>query len=425
MRKLIEQVKLLINEGLFHVFGSGVLAQVGGLISSVIVIRRLPKVEYGYYVNATNIYSYLAIFIGLGLVSSTLQYCSEHISEERKNAIYKHSVVSGTLFNVILVFTILLLALLKRNAGDAEVARYIAMMCGLPLVVYGYNYFQTVLRVKLNNRAYAYNNMMFTCVTVSGNIILTFLLGIPGLILSTYLANGIVAVKAAMDLNKESFFGSLVHTSQTLTKHDRREITNYGIICTLTNFASTMLILLDVTCLDLVLHNPEIIADYKVAATIPAACSFIPGCLMTFFYPKIVDAFSKGTDTGRKLVHKLMKIFFAINFVVYLGLALFAPLIIWIIYGSKYMNIIPIFEVLSINYLFYSIRHVLGNVIAAIKRVKVNLVISVISGLANVGLNIVLIMNFASMGAAMATLLITVFVMALELIYLSVYFKKN
>ena len=425
MKKIFEQVKRLIDDGFFHIFGSGVVAQVGGLISSVVVVRNLPKAEYGYYVNANNLYSYLAIFIGLGFASATLQYCSERISDGRKNAIYRHSVIKGSLFNAVLAGLILLFAGMKYHAGDIEVATYIAMMAGLPMIVYGNTYFQTVLRVKFDNRAYSYTNMLYSVTMVVGNIVFTLLLGVPGLILSTYLANGVAAVRAAVALKKDGFFSEIANNSGLLTRSEKREITNYGLICTLTNFASTMLILLDVTCLDLVLGSPEIIVDYKVAATIPSACAFIPGCLMTFFYPKIVEAFSLGTDSGRKLVRQLMKIFFVVNFAVYLGLALFAPVIIWIIYGEKYMNVIPIFEILSINYLVYSIRHVFGNVIAAIKRVKVNLAISVISGIANVGLNIVLILNFASIGAAWATLSISVLVMLLELIYLSVYYKRN
>ena len=48
-------------------FESSVIAQVGGHISSAEVIRWLPKSTCGVYVSANNSYSYISVFIGLGL----------------------------------------------------------------------------------------------------------------------------------------------------------------------------------------------------------------------------------------------------------------------------------------------------------------------------------------------------------------------
>lgn len=63
MKNLFKKIKQLAKEGLFHIFGSSVIAKVGGIISSVVVIRNLPKAAYGSYVDAENLYAYAAIFI--------------------------------------------------------------------------------------------------------------------------------------------------------------------------------------------------------------------------------------------------------------------------------------------------------------------------------------------------------------------------
>ena len=106
---LIEKIKSFAHEGLFYIFGSSVIAQIVGLLSSVIVVRRLPKMDYGYYTSANNLYSYLAIFIGMGLTSAILQYCSEMVTEKQKYRIYRHSLITGSLSNVIITIMILLL----------------------------------------------------------------------------------------------------------------------------------------------------------------------------------------------------------------------------------------------------------------------------------------------------------------------------
>lgn len=425
MKDLIAKIKAFTKDGLFHIFGSSVLAQVGGLISSMLVVRKLPKVDYGYYVSANNLYSYLAIFIGLGLTTAVIQYCSERITEQRRNAIYRHSLIAGSLSNVVVFAIIMALAFFKEMSGDPQVAYYLRLMSGLPFVVYTNSYFQVILRVKLNNRAFSYANMLYSVVMLGGNIIFTLLIGIPGLILSNYLANLVATAKCAVELRKDDFFRQIARKGDRLSGKDKREITGYALICALTNFASTLLVLLDVTCLDLVIGNSEVLADYKVAATIPSACTFIPSCLMTFFYPKLVDAFSVSRENGRDEVKRLSKAFLVINGAVYLCLALGAPLIIWIIFGEKYLNVVPIFEVLSLNYFVYCQRHLLGNVIAVIKRVKVNLVFSVISGLLNVVLNPVLILRFASVGAAIATVLVNCFMLIMDYGYLQYHYKKG
>ena len=87
MKKLFGKFKQLGKEGLFHIFGSGIVAKVGGILSTVIVIRHLPKDIYGCYVDAENLYAYAAVFIGLGISSAMIQYCCENITEERRTAI--------------------------------------------------------------------------------------------------------------------------------------------------------------------------------------------------------------------------------------------------------------------------------------------------------------------------------------------------
>ena len=73
LKRLKEKISQFSRQGLFHIFGSSVFAKVGGIISSVVVVRNLPKTEYGSFVDADNLYAYLAIFIGLGFSTALEQ----------------------------------------------------------------------------------------------------------------------------------------------------------------------------------------------------------------------------------------------------------------------------------------------------------------------------------------------------------------
>ena len=424
IRGLIEKVRQFSKEGLFHIFGSRVLSQVGALISSMVVVRALEKVEYGHYVDANNLYSYPAIFVGMGMTSAIMQFCSERVSEERKNAVYRHAFLNGNAANILVSLATVGLAFWKYRTGEPQVGFYLLLLCFLPFVNFGDVYSQTVLRVKLKNQAFSYANIACSVALLVGNIVLTKLFSVPGLIYSKYLAIFTSAAVCLAALHKEKFFGSITGKVERLERTQKREINSYAFVCAITNFASIVLTLLDITCLDLVLGDPTVLADYHVAVAIPAACVFVPSSLMAFFYPKLVRAMSSSKKEGLAQALQIAKVSALVNGFVFICLILFAPLIIWIIYGRKYMNVVPIFRVLSLNYLVYCVSDIMGNMIASLKKVKVNLVIAVISGLLNICLNMTLIPRLGAIGAAVATVTVSVTVAVLDFIYIARCFRK-
>lgn len=425
IKQFWDKLRQYIREGLFHIFGSRIISQIGGLISSMVVIRHLEKVDYGCYVDATNLYSYPAIFCGFGMTSVIMQYCSERVSENRKDAIYRYSLLSGNAANLLVAVVIAALAYWQFCLGETKTALFLLLMCALPAVNYADSYAQTVLCVKRKNQVFSYANIACSVVLLLGNIVLTKLFYVPGLIYSRYLSYLVSAVICFVVLQKEHFWGRIAKPQERLDAGELRQINNYAFACAITNFASTVLTLLDVTCLDLILNDPTVLADYHVAAIIPSACTFVPSSLMVFFYPRLVSVISTGKEEGRRYIFKLAKIYALVNGAVYLGLALCAPLLIWIIYGEKYMNVIGLFEILNVNYLAYCVRNLMGNTIAAIKKVKMNLLFAVISGVLNIILNLLLIPWLGAAGAAVATLIVTISVATMDCCYVMHYFRKE
>ena len=424
IKEFWEKLRQFAQEGLFHIFGSRVISQVGALISSMVVIRFLEKVEYGYYVSANNLYSYPAIFIGLGMNNAIMQFCCERGSEGRRNAIFRHAFFRGNAANILVSLAVAGLAIWKFQTGKAMVAFYLLLMCTLPFFSFADTYSQTVLRVKLKNKVFSYANIAFSVVLLVGNLILTQIFDVPGLIYSKYLAIFVSVAFCMTALQKERFFSVIRENEDRLGREEKRQINSYAFVCSITNFSSVVLTLLDVTCLDIVLEDPTVLADYHVAAAIPAACVFVPSSLMVFFYPKLVDAMSSSKKEGVAQAMQIAKISALVNGFVFLCLMVFAPLIIWIIYGEKYLNVVPMFRVLSLNYLVYCVSDIMGNMIAALKRVKINLLIAVFSGLLNVCLNMLLIPHLGGIGAAFATLTVSATVAVLDFLYVWCTFRK-
>lgn len=426
MKRIISSIKTSFKDGLLHIFGSSFISKLCGLISSIFVIRLLDKIDYGYYVSASNLYSYVAIFLGYGLTSTILQFCCENYEKEKINAYFKFGLKNGNFFNFVLVVVMLIFSLIKFLTNNIEVALFLLLMSFYPIFIYIDTYFETTLRCLSLNKQFSYVNISRAVLQVFFNILLTIFFGVYGLILSIYLTYFITSVIGFLVLKKHNFFYEIKNNSALLQKSEVKELNSFSFYCAITNFVSTVLVLLDVTCLDLVLSDPEVLADYKVASTIPISCMFVSAALMTYFYPKLVAKKKFGLSLFKKYIVRILITFFIINLFVFIILFFGAPLIIRIIYGAKYMNIITIFRVLSVHFLIMSsFDKVLGNVILVLKKVKINLIISVISGIVNIIIDVFLIINIGSIGAALATILVSLLVATLEFFYLVFYFRRE
>ena len=215
LSKIYEKLLNLYRGGIIWIFGSSVLSQIAGFLSSVLVIRNLPKANYGEYVSANNIYSYLIIFSGLGLVNAILQFCSENVSQKRKASIYSYSFCKGNLFNVFLGLLVIAGSIYSQQFIGSQASRYLFLMFGLPMVNYFNSYCQIVLRVQRNNFHYAIINIVYAVSMVVGNLVLTKILDVEGLIYATYTANIVAAIVGFFLLRWNNFLLH-VHTEKSI-----------------------------------------------------------------------------------------------------------------------------------------------------------------------------------------------------------------
>lgn len=425
MREKIQKLKAFINAnisgGILWIFGSGVVSQISGFISSVVVIRKLPKADYGMYVDAYNIYCYINVFIGLGLVNAVLQFCSENTTDARRGAIYRFARSRGGIFNLVLLALIIAAGSIYK---PDDAGFYLRIMCAYPIVIFTNKYYRNVLRVKRENKEYGIVCITYAVVVFFGNIIFTYCWGIVGLVLSSYLAYIATIIVARLMLRREGFSASVRDAEYTLSRAEKKELLSYSVLSAMTDFVAIVLVLLDITCLNLVLGDPAVLADYKVAMAIPTAMLFVADSLSLYYYPSIVEAYSTDRADFAMKTRRCIKVFLVISAACAFLMFIFADLIIYVIYGEKYMNMVPVYRVLTLNFLVNSgVRKFLGNVIAAIKKVKINLLFASVAGVMNIVLDILFIRLFGVIGAAIATLIVTVFIGALETLYVLPYVR--
>jgi O-antigen/teichoic acid export membrane protein len=191
----------------------------------------------------------------------------------------------------------------------------------------------------------------------------------------------------------------------------------------LTNSISGILYLLDTFLIGVIIQSETVVASYKTATMIPFALNFIPMSVITVAYPY----FAKNKDNKelvKKYFLKMQRYLFLLNLVISILLITFAPFIIKVVFGEEYLDSLIPFRILSLGYLIAgTFRIPAGNIIASLRKVKINFYNSIVSGSANVVLDIILIKMYGSTGAAVATVLIFLISSIISNVYLRRYLK--
>lgn len=414
-----KDILFLVRNGFFYIFSANVINKIIQFGISVVIVRVITKEAFGMWSYANNILSFFLLIEGLGVVPGLLQFASAAKDKEEKLSYLKYALLVGSLFNTILAIAIFLFTIFFELPirGSTEILRYLSL---LPLITILFNTLQVFLRSDLRNKQFSLVTVINTLAFFFGVLIGGYFFEIAGIIWGRYLSYFISCFIAAWFVKDyyESFLKAKLPSSSS-----RREFLKFSIVSMLTNSISSILYLLDTFLIGIFIQSETVVASYKTATLIPFALNFIPMSVMTFAYPY----FAKNKDNKevvKKYFLKMQRYLFLLNLVISVLLITFAPFIIKVVFGEEYLDSLIPFRILSLGYLIAAtFRIPAGNVIASLRKVKVNFYNSIVSGSANVVLDIILIKRYGSNGAAIATVLIFIISSIISNIYLRKYLK--
>lgn len=411
---MFEKLKDLFKKGLFHIVGSNAINKAIAFVANIALVRILSKYDFGVFSGAFNIFSVVFLFSGLGINSGVLYFCSQKRSLENKKEYYNYCFRFGNMVNVVLCLIILLYGLLVP-AGIPEARKYIIMLAGMPLASFWYEYYSIILRTQKDNKKYAFllnvNSVLYAGLAVLGSA----LFGITGTILGRYFAQIISA-----------FLGHHYCKPYLYTKdEERRELAqeakgplfNYSIKAGLSSALNSILYLLDVYIIGIVIADATVLASYKVGAQIPENMNFLPQSMMVFFLPVFIE--NAGDHQWlKKKTAELYLTMAGISFALSAVLIILAPYVITILFGSQYVDAVPCFRIMTVSFFFLStFRLTSTNILLSLGKAGYTLMISIVSGVSNIILAVTMTLKFGSLGAAYATLIVTLIASALSFPY--------
>ena len=396
-------LKKIFKSGFLHIFASEVINKVLIFLSGIVLVRIIPKEEYGSYAYAQNIYNFFMIASGLGLTSGLLQICCER-DEENAWEYYKKGYRYAELFNLLLGVLIFLLSyVITFPLENANI--YFRFFSLLPIMYISVELIQIYNRYTMQNQKYSYLSILNTGLVFGLGVIGALLYKVEGLIIFQCL--GYILTDVFAVIIQKFPLGKLIKKCKHFLS-DWNVLIKLSLVSMLNNSASVILYNLDVFVLGIVMTEETVVASYKVATYIPNALSFIPTALVVYIYPYFAQN-SKNISWVKKNYISLVKWFALFNFLLVTLLFILAPWIIRLIFGKQYMDSLNVFRILIISYFFNAtFRNTTGNILASQRKYRTNLIIGIFSGVINVLGDFILIPQYGGEGAAITTLIVTI-----------------
>ena len=398
------KINIALRTGLFHILSTNVLKNALSFISGIILVRLIPKNEYGIYSYAFNLISYFLLLSGLGVVSAVFQLCCENQdNKEYSNRLFNYGVKSGYIINFILTIIILIYGLLY--SGDMKgVGSCLICMSLYPFTSIAFDFSTIFFRYRLENVKYANCLNVYSIISFVSSIICAWQWGIYGLIFANYISQ-----IGSIIVSKLNYGYKYTINDCQICHQEKKLIWRMAITSMFTNAVSNIMYLIDVSVIGEFLKNEADVASYKIATKIPTAFVLIASSIVTYVYPffaRKIDDINWTKKMAKKLLGSVC-IFYAM---VSVFLFIFSKHIVLLLFGMQYYDSIATFKVLSIALFFQcALRSVFGNLLVTQRKLRFNLFESIVSGIINIIGDYYLIRKYGIIGVAYATLIVMVF----------------
>jgi O-antigen/teichoic acid export membrane protein len=414
----INDFKNIIKKGFAHILGANVLIKLFVFFTSFILVRILSVHEYGVWSYAQNIIRLIMLAQGLGSNVGVLQFTTRSVNKYQQ----KEYLKLGNRLNLIVNAVIIVFFYTFFTFNNLEIVESTVIVKHLlfALIMIGLHsnylsYFRGTLQHKLYSVVLTVQAVSFSVLA----IVLGYLFRIVGLEVA-FITSYAIGYATALILDKNS--SANVNSKG---KIDFKRFVNFSLLSTATNIVSQALYLIDIFLIGLILSDSVLVATYKTSTMIPTNLTFISISIMIFVYPYIAKN-SDNIEYVKRNYLKLIKTLVSTNLVIVIGLIVFAPTVINLLFTKRYIGSIPAFRVLMIGYFFAAtFRIPAGNTLAALHKVNINLVITMICGVVNIVLDYLLIKKYGIIGAAYATTSIFILNAIISNIYLLHYIRSR
>ncbi|MGG3671398.1 oligosaccharide flippase family protein [Bacillus nitratireducens] len=401
--------------GFLHLLSANMLLQIAGFGGQIFLTRILSVEEIGKIKVLQSFLGIIILIAGLGINVAILKLCSEKISDEEKDILFVNGFKFSIVISLFTTVTVVLLAFLgllsENNEINNAMKLYIVQVPFLVMNTFAIFYLQSQKRVHDMSKIQSKTKIMVIVVSTLS----AYFFGLYGYVMGIVFSN-IVATVLCFSLLKDK----LVKLKEIkVSKVYILKLLNISGVSFVTNLMGQLVISLNILLLSYMSKSSAEIGYYGIAQLIITSMMIIPNTLNQIMIPYLSEK-SDNEKEIKKILSSYQKRMRILIFSLFVATYFIVPAFMPVVFGEKYSNSIVYFRILLVGMVFWSLYSPKGITLVSIGKVDYNFYTSMCTFIINILLNIVLIIKFDVMGAALATML-TYFI---TIFFNNYFFKK-
>ena len=390
----------LWRAGAVHIISGNFLNKFVAFFGSIFIIRVLTKADYGTLRYFENLYNFPVAAAGLGISNAVMRFVVLEDDIQRKKSVFRYMIKVALLANLAIIaigYVVNTFYPHASNFKDYSFLLYI-MLLMLPAQYLCDNNL-TLQRSMFDNRRFAYFNLGYAILVICGKLTGALVGGLQGVVILGVAIQVLTATFLMYTNNKRYFSGvSVVPVENT----KKKEILTYSVQYMITNGMWTLFMLMDGYLVGKMINNPEVVAEYNVAITWPSNISVI-GTAVAFFVTPYFIQHENDFPWIRTNFKKLYGVNLGIVGFLALIMLVFTKPLLFIYSGRDYYNVIPLMRLMVLPaFINNGFRFMVANCLAAMGKIRTNMIVSFAGLIGLTILDILLIPRFQQYGPPIA-----------------------
>ncbi|UTB32989.1 MAG: flippase [Methanobacterium sp. ERen5] len=394
---------------------ANIMSYLLGFFTTLYTARYLGVEGFGILSLALSITGIFGVLTDFGLTTLTIREVSRDNSLANK---YIGNTAVMKLFLSLLTFGVI--GLLVYIMGYPQTVANVIYIITLSVVMTAFTGIFNSIFQAYEKMEYLSLTIVLTAVIMISGILLVIYRGLDIVVLSSvYLFSSLLVFILTFIIFSKRFFMPSIRLDLSFWKLTLQESFYFGV----SSILVVIYFYIDSLMLS-VMVNYSAVGIYNAAYKLIFVLMFLPNVFLISIFPLMSQHFESNRELLKVEYEKSVKYLFAIAMFFFVFVLLFADKIIYIIYGSGYdasilalQALIFVVPVIFITYLF-------GNILGAINKQRILLIVTAINAIINVALNLVLIPHYSYVGASFATVITEVTGFSLMILYISKYFSR-
>jgi O-antigen/teichoic acid export membrane protein len=393
-----------------------------GFLNVFFMARMISKSELGIWVLFTSVAAILEMLRNGFIRNPFITYLVSADEDEKEN-IVTASFILHCLLSVFLAVFILATAVPLANFWNApELVELFVVYAFNTILFIAFFHFEYFQQSQLKFKAIFISNV-FRLGLLSVYIICQFIFNVTPSLLELAIAQTVATVLASFVAYY--FVRDSVYYTRLIEFNRVKQLFHYGKFTLGTNISSMFVKNTDTWMIGRIISSAGV-AIYNPAVRLSNLVEVPTLAIAGVFFPQVGKRLKEQGEKGvRDIYIKSVSLILALTLPIVLPLYVFAELAITLIFGTQYLEAVPILRVTLFYTLIIPFNRQFGTIMDGTKRPKINFYLLVLVAVLNVVFNLIFLQQFGIIGSAFATLLSYAIVFILNQIILYNLFKIN